>query len=336
MRTSRAHAPFITCGRWNDHPWRSVCGAPTLICIVIVALNVGSVAGSISAGHCGRRTRYPHRRSPDMWITRPLLCHIHCRRLLVKNYSKTKAFFREIKKRPTRGGSLSQVQRGRISAQPHRCNGKSFQCPPNVIILLIIYFCGSALRLSLYLQLCSEFRITQIEIAHASQSEHMCSFYLFVFISTKILTERIAYSVHFSQLDVQSLKYSDNVSACRSPLAENLTFPLSLCVKRDSTARRYVSFYAKEAPSSGFPLSLSLCPLSALPLRKKRQTGPPICPLLRRRGLRRGGFYARELTQRRFTQRRFTQRGAHWHTAHHHNPTTHPTAQFGTAKRAHL
>ena len=165
MRTSRAHAPFITCGRWNDHPWRSVCGAPTLICIVIVALNVGSATGSISTRHCGRRTRYPHRGSPGMWITRPPLSHIHRRRLLAKNYSKTKAFFHEIKKRPTRGGSLSQVQRGRISAQPHRCNGKSFHCPPNVIILLIIYFCGSALRLSLYLQLCSEFRITQVGIA---------------------------------------------------------------------------------------------------------------------------------------------------------------------------
>lgn len=151
--------------------------------------------------------------------------HIHRRRLLVKNYSKTKAFFHEIKKRPTRGGSLFQVQRSRISAQPHRCNGKSFQCPPNVIILLIIYFCGSALRLSLYLQLCSEFRITQIEIAHASQSEYMCSFYLSVFISTKNLTEKIAYSVRFSRLDVQSLKYSGNTSACRSLFAENLTFP---------------------------------------------------------------------------------------------------------------
>lgn len=225
MRTSRAHAPFITRGRWNDHPWRSVCGAPTLICIVIVALNVGSAAGSILTGHCGRRTRYPHRGSPGMWITRRCRVTYTAADYLSRTIPKQRRFFHEIKKRPTRGGSLFQVQRSRISAQPHRCNGKSFQCPPNVIILLIIYFCGSALRLSLYLQLCSEFRITQIEIAHASQSEYMCSFYLSVFISTKNLTEKIAYSVRFSRLDVQSLKYSGNTSACRSLFAENLTFP---------------------------------------------------------------------------------------------------------------
>ena len=35
-----------------------------------------------------------------MWITRPPLSHIHRRRLLVKNYSKTKAFFHEIKRDP--------------------------------------------------------------------------------------------------------------------------------------------------------------------------------------------------------------------------------------------
>ena len=37
-------------------------------------------------------------------------------------------------------GPSLQVQLRRISAQPHRCNGKSFQYPLNVIILLIIYF----------------------------------------------------------------------------------------------------------------------------------------------------------------------------------------------------
>lgn len=46
---------------------------------------------------------------------------------------------RNMKKGPTEVGPL-QVQLRRISAQPHRCNGKSFQYPPNVIILLIIYF----------------------------------------------------------------------------------------------------------------------------------------------------------------------------------------------------
>lgn len=54
------------------------------------------------------------------------------------------------KKGPTEVGP-SQVQLRRISAQLHRCNGKSFQYPPNVIIFLIIYFCGSAIQLFLYL-----------------------------------------------------------------------------------------------------------------------------------------------------------------------------------------
>lgn len=64
--------------------------------------------------------------------------------------ARTRRHAWNMKKGPTEVGP-SQVQLRRISAQPHRCNGKSFQYPPNVIILLIIYFCGSAIQLFLYL-----------------------------------------------------------------------------------------------------------------------------------------------------------------------------------------
>ena len=46
------------------------------------------------------------------------------------------------KKEPAEAGSLSKSNISRISAQHHRCNGKSFQCPSNVPVLVTITLCG--------------------------------------------------------------------------------------------------------------------------------------------------------------------------------------------------
>lgn len=126
--------------------------------------------------------------------------------------------------------------------------------------------------------------------------------------------------------------YADK-TACTPASAEPSP---SFYVKGDNATRRYVPFYANEAPSSGFPLSLwpplrlSLCP----PLRKKRQNGPPICPLLRRGGLHRGGLHR----EGGFTQRGGLRSGGARTGMQSANTThqRHLTAQFVTEKRAHL
>ena len=47
-----------------------------------------------------------------------------------------------ITREPAEAGSLSKSNTSRISAQHHRCNGKSFQCPSNVPVLMTITLCG--------------------------------------------------------------------------------------------------------------------------------------------------------------------------------------------------
>jgi hypothetical protein len=48
---------------------------------------------------------------------------------------------RQKRRRPT-GAPPLQVQLSRISAQHHRCDGKSIHCPSNVTVLVTIYLCG--------------------------------------------------------------------------------------------------------------------------------------------------------------------------------------------------
>lgn len=96
----------------------------------------------------------------------------------------------------------------------------------------------------------------------------MCSFYLSVFISTRNLTEKIAHSVHFSRLDVQSLKYSGNTSACRSLVAENLTF------SRTSRSPRMYHGVLLCVGQSAWPQSSKPSPAqSSTPAARKRQRG---------------------------------------------------------------
>jgi hypothetical protein len=73
---------------------------------------------------------------------------------------------------PPFGRSPIQVQLSRISAQHHRCNGKSIHCPSNVPVIVTIYLCG--------LLLCSVVLVLTIMLfkrVYASPNQGMSSSY---------------------------------------------------------------------------------------------------------------------------------------------------------------